>query len=142
MSIHKNFIEWYWRKWDKLCKEELLLYQKEIFKLFSDKFHIDAEKDWEKWRNLLKSRWNKYSELCNGIHLILLWNDVINEGLKDLINNIVNLEYNRLSEVFQALKIEYLKSWEEKIASQIEILCSYLEKMCRISKSHTIIKSK
>jgi len=140
MSIHKNFIEWYWRDWNKLCEQKLLPYQSEIFKLFSDKFHIDAEKDWERWRNLLKSRWNKCWEICNEIHLILWWNETINEELKDLVNNIVNLDYNSLSEVFQPLKAEYLKVWEEKIANQIEIVCTCLEKMWRISEFRTTIK--
>lgn len=141
MSVHKNFIEWYWRDWNKLCEQKLLPYQGEIFKLFSDKFHIDAEKDWERWRKLLKSRWNKCWEICNEIHLTLGWNDVINEELKDLVNNIVNLDYNSLSEVFQSLKAEYLKVWEGKIANQIENVCTYLEKMWRISESRTIIKN-
>ena len=140
MSIHKNFIEWYWRDWNKLCEQKLLPYQSEIFKLFSDKFHIDAEKDWERWRNLLKSRWNKCWEICNEIHLILWWNETINEELKDLVNNIVNLDYNSLSEVFQSLKAEYLKVWEEKIANQIENVCTCLEKMWRISEFRTTIK--
>lgn len=140
MSIHKNFIEWYWRNWNKLCEEKLLPYQGEIFRLFSDKFHIDAEKDWERWRNLLKSRWNKCSELCNEIHFTLWWNKIINEELKDLVNNIVNLDYNSLSEVFQSLKVEYLKVWNEWIANQIDIICSYLEKMWRISSPHTTIQ--
>ena len=140
MSVHKNFVEWYWRNWDKLYKEELLPYQGEIFKLFSDKFHIDAEKDWERWRNLLKSRWDKCSELCNEIHLTLWWNNIINEELKDTVNNIVNLDYNSLSEVFQTLKVEYLEVWEEWIAKQIDTICSYLEKMWRISSPHTTIQ--
>lgn len=141
MSTHKNFVEWYWRDWNKLCKEKLLTYQGEIFKLFSDKFHIDAKKDWERWRELLKSRWNKCWEICNEIHITLWWNDVINEELKDLVNNIVNLDYNSLSEVFQTLKVGYLEAWEEKIAGQIGIVYTYLEKMWRISKSRTTIKS-
>jgi len=57
MSVHKNFIEWYWRDRNKLCSEKLLPYQNEIFKLFSEKFHTDAEKDWERWRKLLESWW-------------------------------------------------------------------------------------
>lgn len=139
MSVHKNFIEWYWRNRDKLCEEKILPYQKQIFKLFSEKFHKDAEKDWEKWRKLLASRWNKCSEICNEIHLTL-WNDMINGDLKDLVNNIVNLDYNSLLEVFQVLKDEYLKVWNELIVSKIWIVCMYLEKMWSISKSHTTIK--
>jgi hypothetical protein len=57
-----------------------------------------------------------------------------------LVNNIVNLDYNSLSEVFQSLKAEYLKVWEEKIANQIEIVCTCLEKMWRISEFRTTIK--
>ena len=140
MSIHKNFIEWYWRNWNKLCEEKLLPYQSEIFKLFSDKFHIDAEKDWKRWRKLLKSRWNKCWEICNEIHLTLWWNEIINEELKNIVNNIVNLDYNSLSEVFQSLKVEYLKVWNEWIANQIDIICSYLEKMWKISSPHTTIQ--
>ena len=140
MSTHKNFVEWYWRNWDKLCNKKILPYQREIFKLFSDKFHIDAEKDWERWRKLLKSRWNKCSELCNEIHLTLWWNEIIHKDLKYFVNNIVNLDYNSLSEFFETLKVEYMKSWEEQIASQIEIVCIYLEKMCRISQPYTTIK--
>ena len=142
MSAHKNFIEWYWRNWDNLCEEKLLPYQGEIFKLFSDKFHIDAEKDWERWRILLKSRWNKCWEICNKIHLTLWWNEVINEDLKDIVNNIVNLDYNSLSEVFQTLKHQYSKLWEDWIADQINAICSYLEKMWKVSKSHTTILEK
>jgi hypothetical protein len=140
MSVHKNFVEWYWRNWNKLCEQKILPYQSEIFKLFSDKFHIDAEKDWERWRKLLKSRWNKCSEICNEIHLVLWWNDVINEELKDLVDNIVNLDYNSVSEVFQVLKLKYLEAWKEKIANHIEIICTYLEKMWIISEFRTIIK--
>ena len=142
MSVHKNFVEWYWRNWNKLCEQKILPYQGEIFKLFSDKFYIDAEKDWERWRNLLKYRWNKCSELCNEIHLTLWWNEIINEELKDFVDNIVNLDYNSLLEIFQTLKVKYLEVWEEKIANQIEIVCTYLEKMWRISESRTIIKNK
>lgn len=140
MSVHKNFIEWYWRDRNKLCEQKLLPYQGEIFKLFSDKFHFDAEKDWGRWRKLLKSRWNKCWEICNEIHLTLWWNDIINEELKNLVNNIVNLDYNSLSEVFETLKSEYLEVWEEWIAKQIDIICSYLEKMWRISSPHTTIQ--
>jgi hypothetical protein len=140
MSVHKNFIEWYWRDRNKLCEQKILFYQSEIFKLFSDKFHIDAEKDWKRWRKLLKSRWNKCSELCNEIHITLWWNDITNEELKNLVNNIVNLDYNSLSEVFQTLKNLYLKSWEDWISDQIGTICTYLEKMWRVSESHTVIK--
>jgi len=140
MSVHKNFIEWYWRDWNKLCEEKVLPYQGEIFKLFSDKFHIDAERDWERWRKLLKSRWNKCSELCNEIHSILWWNDIVNECLKKLVDDIVNLDYNSLSEIFQILKNQYSNFWKDWVADQIGSICTYLEKMWKISQPHTTIK--
>lgn len=142
MSVHKNFIEWYWRNRNKLCNEKIIPYQTQIFKLFSKKFHTDAEKDWERWRKLLKSRWNKCSEICKEIHLILWWSDIIDDDLKSLVNNIVNLDYNSLSEIFQTLKNKYSKYWEMKIVSQIENICMYLEKMWRISAPHTTIQEK
>jgi hypothetical protein len=140
MSVHKNFIEWYWRDRNKLCSEKLLPYQNEIFKLFSEKFHTDAEKDWERWRKLLESWWNKCSEICNEIHLTLWWNDIINNDLKSLIKNIVNLDYNSLLEVFQTLENKYSKVWEKYIANQIKSINKYIEKMWTISKPHTTIK--
>lgn len=141
MAVHKNYIEWYWRDWDKLCTEELLPYQNDIFKLFSDKFYTDAEKDRERWRKLLTFRWYRCSQLCKEIHENLEWNDIVDEELKDLVNNVVNLDYNSLSEVFQTLEDKYSNQWEEWIASQIKNICDYLEKMWRISKPHTEIKS-
>lgn len=140
MSVHKNFLEWYWRDWDKLCSEKLLPYQNQIFKLFWNKFCTDAKKDWEKGRILLKVRWNKCGEICNEIHLIFWWNAIINEDLRDLVNGIVNLDYNSLFEVFQTLKDEYLTKWDEWTVNQIEIICSYLKKMWRISSPHTTIQ--
>ena len=140
MSVHKNFIEWYWKNRNKLCDEKIFPYQDQIFKLFSDKFHYDAEKDWARWRNLLKFRWNKCGELCNEIHLILWWNDFINEDLKNIVNDIVNLDYNSLSEVFQLLEEEYSKMWDQQIANRINLIYSYLKKMWEISASHTTIK--
>lgn len=140
MSIHKNFIEWYWRDWNKLCEQKLLPYQNEIFKLFSDKFHIDAEKDWERWRMLLKSRWNKCGEICNEIHLVLWWNDFINKDVKNLVNNIVNLDYNSLLEIFQLLEEKYSKTWKKEITDKINLICLYLKKMWRISSPHTTIQ--
>jgi hypothetical protein len=141
MSVHKNFVEWYWRNWNKLCNEKILPYQGEIFKLFSNKFHIDAKKNWERWRELLKSRWNKCWEICNEIHITLWWNEIINEELKNLVNNIVNLDYKSLSEVFYVLKNKYLETWEQWIANQIDDICANLEKMWEISKSHTTIEN-
>jgi hypothetical protein len=140
MSVHKNFIEWYWRDWNKLCEQKILPYQSKIFKLFSNKFYIDAKKDWERWRKLLKSRWNKCWEICNEIHLTLWWNDIINEELKNLVNNIVNLDYNSLSEIFQVLKNKYSKTGKQWIADQINLIYWYLEKMWRISSPHTTIQ--
>lgn len=141
MSVHKNFIEWYWRDWNKLCSEKLLPYQNEIFELFSEKFYVDAEKDGEKWRKVLKSRWGKCGEICNEIYLTLWWNGVVSEDLRDLIISVVNLDYNSLLEVFQVLRNEYLKVWNQWVANQIWIICFYLEKMWWISKSHTMIKN-
>jgi len=142
MSVHKNFIEWYWRDRNKLCNEKLLPYQNQIFKLFSEKFHTDAEKDGNRWRKLLKSRWNECGNICNEIHLTLWGSDIINNDLRDLVNNIVNLDYNSLLETFQTLRNRYSDIWNQNIVDKIEIVCSYLEKMWKISSPHTTILEK
>ena len=140
MSIHKNYIEWYWRNRNKICTEKLLPHQKEIFNLFSEKFYIDAEKDWERGRRLLKALWNKCSESYKEIHIILNWNENFDNKIKDLINNIVNLDYNSLFEIFQALKDEYTKAENQEITEEIESICRYLKKMWNISCPHTTIQ--
>jgi hypothetical protein len=43
-------------------------------------------------------------------------------------------------EIFQVLESKYSEIGEWWIASQIEIVCAYLEKMWRISESRTTIK--
>ena len=140
MAIHRNFIEWYWRNWDKLCEEKALPYQNQIFKLFSEKFYTDAEKDWEMWRKLLKDRWNKCAEICNKIHLVLWWNNIVDNELRDLVDNIVNLDYNSLSEIFQTLESKYSEMWLNDISEYINEVSFYLDKMRNISKSRTTIK--
>lgn len=141
MSIHKNYVEWYWRQWDQLCSEKILPYQNEVFKLLGDKFYKDAENDREKWRELLTYRWYRCSELCDEIHKTLGWSDVVGENLKWLVNDVVNLDYNSLLEVFQTLKNKYSEDENQWIANQIENICVYLEKMWNVSKKHTEIKS-
>lgn len=141
MSVHKNYVEWYWSERDALCTQKLLPYQNEVFKLLSDKFYTDAENDREKWRKLLTYRWYRCSELCNEIHKNFEWSDVIGEDLKGLVNDIVNMDYNSLLEVFQTLKDEYSEGGNQWVSNQINYICEYLEKMWNVSKKHTEIKS-
>lgn len=138
MATHKNYVEWFWRDRKTLTETQLIPNQNEIFNLFSQKFHSDAEKDWSKGRVHLQARWETCANACNEIHNILWWNITNNEELISLINNIVNLDYKSLQDFFITLKDIYSNNPE--VQTHINNVCEQLKKMWDVSKPHTTIQ--
>lgn len=142
-SNHKNYIEWFDRDWPLLVKTKIIPNEKEIFELFSQKFHRDALKDNERWRETLRNHWEICSESCKNIHVALQWIDNVNHSLKDLVKNICDLDYESLQDIFQKIKLEYFDTWwDESIINELDTICKSLDKMRQISKKHTNVISK
>lgn len=142
-SNHKNYIEWFERNWLLLVKTQIIPNEKEIFELFSQKFHKDALKDNERWREKLRNYWEICSESCKNIHVALQWIDNINPSLKELVKNICDLDYESLQDIFQKIKLEYFNTkWDESIINDLDTICKSLGKMRQISKKHTNVISK
>lgn len=142
-SNHKNYIEWFNRDWPLLVKTQVIPNEKEIFELFSQKFHKDALKDCERWREYLRNMWEICSESCKNIHIALQWIDNINASLKGLVKNICDLDYESLLEIFRRIKLEYFNTWkDEDIVEELDNICNTLDKMRKISKNHTNVISK
>lgn len=138
-SSHKNFIEWLWRKRDKIIKDQIIPYQDRIFDSFSNKFKLDAKADRNRWRKKLGELWLKCAENCKQIHEILTL-DSCQSDSKDItwtVNNIINMDYWSVEEFFEKLKNRYKKH------PQVYILLDDTKKnlweMRRISKKHTNI---
>ena len=138
-SSHKNFVEWYGRNRNLLINEKIIPYQNGIFKLFYDKFHADAEKDWEKWKIKLKKLWNDCANFCNEIHSVLSLNKCNNmsDDLKNTVKNIINMDYESVQLFFNELKNKYEQSFE--ISEKLNSICKTLQEMRRISKKYTNI---
>ena len=142
-SNHKNYIEWFDRDWSILVKTQIIPNEKEIFELLSQKFHTDALKDNDKWREILRNLWEICSESCKNIHIALQWIDHINPSLRELVKNICDLDYESLLEVFQRIRLEYFNTKrDENIVEDLDNICSSLDKMRQISKKHTNVISK
>ena len=142
-SNHKNYVEWFDRNRSKLVKTQIIPNEKEIFELFSQKFHRDALKDNERWREFLRNMWEICSESCKNIHIALQWIDNINLSLQNLVKNIWDLDYESLLEIFQRIKLEYFNTWrDENIVEDLDNICNSLDKMRQISKKHTNVISK
>lgn len=142
-SNHKNYVEWFDRDWPLLVKTKIIPNEKEIFELFSQKFHRDALKDNERWRENLRNYWEICSESCKNIHVALQWIDNINPSLKELVKNICDLDYESLQDIFQKIKLEYFNTWwDENIINELDTICKSLDKMRQISKKHTNVISK
>ena len=139
MATHKNYVEWFWRNRDTIINTQLLPNQDEIFNLFSNKFHDDAEKDWSKGRVRLQTRWETCANACNEIHNSLWWDITNNEELTNLVKNIVNLDYWSLQDFFITLRKSYSNNPE--ILTHIDNICKQLKKMWDISEPHTTIKT-
>lgn len=91
-STHKNFVPWYWRDWQKIKNEIIIPYKGNVFSLFQDKFHIDAEKDWERGRIKLQTRWQNCSDFCKELHT-LLWiqGSIQNKNLMKIQEIVTNI---------------------------------------------------
>jgi len=142
-SNHKNYIDQYDRNRQKLAKTIILPNEKSIFELFNKKFSIDADADIDRWRLQLWKLWHACADSCSKIHQILSWEPQVDARYKDLVKNIVNLDYDSLKEVFQEIQNEYFNSWvDEKVVNYLQDICKYLDKMRKISKNHTNVISK
>lgn len=142
-SNHKNYIEWFNRDWPLLVETKIIPNEKEIFELFSQKFHKDALKDSERWREYLRNMWEICSESCKNIHIALQWIDNVNPSLKELVKNICDLDYESLLEIFQRIRLEYFNTWsDENIVDDLDRICDSLDKMRDKSKDKTNVISK
>jgi len=138
-SNHKNYIEWVDRNWPLLVKKQILPNEKKIFDLFSQKFAKDAEADLNRWRKKLRELWNLCANSCHEIHEIFAWEAENKPKLKELVKNIVNLDYNSLKEVFFEIQKKYSNP---EIQNHLQDICNYIDKMRQISKKHTNVISK
>ena len=145
-SNHKNYTELYWRNRDALIENEIL-YQRNIFKLFSVKFDSDANKDLERNRKKLYDLGESCSNYFDKIHSIIMKrkkngeidNDEDNEF--DIAIEVVNMDYWSVKQFFDTLKSKYLN--DSEIYPLLDHICDNLSEMRRISKKHTnIIESK
>lgn len=142
-SNHKNYVEWYGRNWSTLINDIVIPHQKTIFNLFNNKFKLDAQKDWERWREKLKELWNACANNCELIQRIILHqNDKqseYNDDILKVVTNIVNIDYWSLHDFFNALRSEYETNTE--IYKILDEICNYVRKMREISRNHTNIIS-
>ena len=136
-SDHKNFINWYGRNRNHVIQEEIIPCQKAIFQQFSQKFSTDAEKDLARWRVKLYERWNICAQSCNNIHSMLQTSESLYEKFNDIANNIVNMDYESVSDFFIILKEHYKQN--NDISHEIDNIIKHLSKMRKISKNHTNI---
>ena len=141
-SNHRNYIEWYDKNRNDVINQMIIPYEKNIFELFSQKFDEDAQKDGERGRELLMSLWISCAHCCKLIHENLMWADSLDIDMKNTVNNIVNMDYDSLCEFFTTLKSTYTEQWNQYIADKISHICTYLDKMRKISKKHTNVISK
>ena len=142
-SDHKNYVEWFDRNWPLLVKTKIIPHEKKIFELFSQKFSHDAKEDLNRWRKILRELWNLCAASCQEMHNILAWNVENTIELKELVENIVNLDYESLWEVFNEIKASYAaKSKDTEIEKHLNNICESLDKMRDKSKDKTNVISK
>ena len=154
-SQHKDYLEIYWKNWSKAIENEILPCQERIFELLSVKFNYDAKKDLDRKRIKLHDLWKKCWTDFSKIHSILTDNQANSESYdedrqEDIVQEIVDMTYWSVEELYKTLKEKYEKSTEmkEKYSSNPEIyqqllwlledICKNVSEMRRISKKHTI----
>lgn len=138
-SNHKNYVEWFDRNRPELVENVVLPNEKAIFQLFSKKFEDDANADIKRDRIRLWVRWQWCADACLQIHNILSWEAENDPKLKEIVRNIVNLDYDSLKEVFSEIQKRYSNP---DIQKHLQDICNYIDKMRQISKKHTNVISK
>lgn len=133
-SNHKNYVEWFDRNRPKLVENVVLPNEKAIFQIFSKKFEDDAIADIKRDRVRLWVLWQKCADACLEIHNILSWEVENDPKLKEIVRNIVNLDYDSLKEVFFEIQKKYSNP---EIQKHLQDICNYIDKMRQISKKHT-----
>ena len=142
-SNHKNYVDQYDRDREKLAKIIILPNEKTIFELFNKKFSNDADADINRWRLQLWKLWYACADSCWQIHKILSGEPQVDDKYRELVKNIVNLDYQSLMEVFQEIQNEYFNSGANaEVITYLQDVCKYLDKMRKISKNHTNVISK
>ena len=142
-SYHKNYVEWFDRNRPLLVKNQVLPNEKKIFDLFGQQFLKDAESDLNRWRKKLWELWNLCACACHEIHELFSWEVENNPELKELVKNIVNLDYESLWEIFSKIQLEYFNTWwDEQVQKHLQDICNYIKKMRQISQKHTNVISK
>ena len=142
-SNHRNYIDQYDRDRQKLAKTIILPNEKTIFMLFNEKFSSDANADINRWRLQLWKLWYACADSCSQIHKILSWEPQVDSKYKDLVRDVVNLDYDSLKGVFQEIQNEYFNSWDSaEVTNYLQEVCKCLDKMRKISKNHTNVISK
>ena len=142
-SSHRNFVEWYWRNREIIIRDNVLPYQSAIFDIFSKKFDFDAQKDLLRWRKKLWRLGNSCAEELSKIHSILNSWTVSDDELDEIIEiveNVVDMDYDSVKEFFYTLKKEYSENW--KIKERLNQICDNISKMWEISQDKTNIITK
>ena len=142
-SNHKNYVKWYGIDRSQLVRQEIMPYEKSIFDMFSKKFKIDADKDLERGREKLWKLWYLCADSCKNIHKVLAWTTEYSPKIKSLVDEVVNLDYQSLLEVFEITKAEYFdKWWSQEVQNNVQDICKHLTQMREISKNRTNVISK
>ena len=137
-SNHKNYLPSYPFSTEEIIEKYILFNPKNSFKLFAEKIEKDAKKDWERGRKFLERQGLKAVENCKRISEIFM--DAKGEENSQLIEEIINMDYQSVVDFFQLLKI-YFQDNEEVYQNLSSIVKSF-QKMRKVSEKHTNIINK
>lgn len=137
-SNHKNYLPSYPFSTEEIIEKYILFNPKNSFKLFAEKIEKDAKKDWERGRKFLERQGLKAAENCKRISEIFM--DVKGEENSQLIEEIINMDYQSVVDFFQLLK-SYFQENEEVYQNLSSIVKSFQE-MRKVSEKHTNIINK
>ena len=139
-SNHKNYLPSYPFSTEEIIEKYILFNPKNSFKLFAEKIEKDAKKDWERGRKFLETQGLKAAEICKKISELSENSEAKGEENSQLIEEIINMDYQSVVDFFQLLK-SYFQENEEVYQNLSSIVKSFQE-MRKVSEKHTNIINK
>ncbi len=141
MSEHKNYISRHDESWEKFIDNYIIAYKSTIFDILSQKVNQDSKSDEINNKPKLAELWQNAKNISNEIHKIFSnWEKTqVNGKNFDIANDLIDMDYNTVSEVFKKISIRLYELSEDDAALKAKRLSNVFEEMWEIGEEHTTV---
>ena len=141
MSEHKNYISRHNWSWENFIDDYIIACKDTIFDILSQKVNLDSKSDEINNKPKLAELWQNSKNISNEIHKIFSnWEKTqVNGKIFDIANDLIDMDYNTVSEIFKKISIRLYELSEDDAALKAKRLSNIFEEMWEIWEEHTTV---